>query len=397
MKMTDRPGDRFDWTLAFILLLLCIVSLFTIGSAQTSGQYQTNFVPLQIKWYILGTFIIAMTMVLDPEQYKKISWWVYGLGILVLFFLAIAPGGEHQIAEKRYGAKRWLHLPIIGTIQPSEFIKTFFILGMAKTIAHHHEKYLHLKKTLQTDFILLGKISLMLIAPLAFIMKQPDLGTSLVFIAVTVAMIIVAGISWKILLPLFASGATLGAGLLWMAVYAQNFMERVLGFDPYQFKRVYSWLDPYSYPSDEGYNLIAAMTGIGSGGLTGKGFQNREVYIPENHTDFIFSVIGEEYGFIGASLVITLYFVLIYHLTRIALELKDPFSVYVCTGIIAMIAFHVFENVGMNIQLLPITGIPLPFISYGGSSLFSNMLAIGLVFSMKYHHRTYLFDSTDTD
>ena len=117
----------------------------------------------------------------------------------------------------------------------------------------------------------------------------------------------------------------------------------------------------------------------------------------ENHTDFIFSVIGEEYGFIGSCIVISLFFVLIYHLTKIALELKDPFSMYVCTGIIAMITFHVFENIGMTIQVLPITGIPLPFISYGGSSLMSNMLAIGLIFSMKFHHRTYMFGADDDE
>lgn len=397
MRITNRPADRFDWTLAFILLLFCIVSLFAIASAQTSGQYGINFVPLQIRWYILGSFIIGMTMILEPEQYKQLAWPLYGFGVLLLFFLMIAPGGEDQIAEIRLGAKRWLHLPVIGTIQPSEFIKTFFILGMARMVSKHHEQYLEKEKTMKADFFLLGKIMLMLIVPLAFIMKQPDLGTSLVFIAITVAVIIVAGISWRILVPLFATGAATGAGLLWMAVYAQDFMENTLGFDRYQFKRVYSWLDPYSYPSDEGFNLIQAITAIGSGELSGKGFQGREVYIPENHTDFIFSVIGEEYGFIGASLVIILYFILIYHLTKVALELKEPFSVYVCTGIIAMLAFHVFENVGMNIQLLPITGIPLPFISYGGSSLFSNMLAIGLVFSMKFHHRTYMFDSDDDE
>ena len=125
--------------------------------------------------------------------------------------------------------------------------------------------------------------------------------------------------------------------------------------------------------------------------FSAKGFKGREVYVAESHTDFIFSTIGEDWGFIGASIVICFYFILIYHLTKITLELKDPFSTYVCAGIIAMITFHVFENIGMTIQLLPITGIPLPFISYGGSSLMGNMLAIGLVFSMKFHHRTYMF------
>lgn len=394
MRYNNKLSNHFDWTLAFILCLLAMVGLFAIASAQTAEQYgPINFVLLQIRWYIIGVAIVAFTMYLEPEQYKKIAWVLYGLGIFLLFFLMIAPGGKDQIAEIKMGAKRWLTLPIIGTIQPSEFIKTFFILGMARLVSNHQERNLH--RTLQTDFLLLGKIALTLIVPLFFILRQPDLGTSLVFIAITVAIILVSGISWKIIVPLFAGGAVLGASLLWMALYAQEFMENVLGFDRYQFKRVYSWLDPYSYPSDEGYNLIQAMTAIGSGELTGRGFQGREVYIPENHTDFIFSVIGEEYGFVGACIVISLYFILIYHLTKIALELKDSFSVYVCTGVIAMIAFHVFENIGMNIQLLPITGIPLPFISYGGSSLFSNLLAVGLIFSIRFHHRSYLFESNE--
>lgn len=394
MKLSNRPADRFDWTLAFILLLFCIISLFAIGSAQTSGQYNVNHAALQVRWYIIGAFIVGIVMYFEPEQYKKISWYLYGLGIFLLLFLYLAPGGEGQIAEMRYNAKRWLHLPVIGTIQPSEFIKTFFILGMARLVSKHHEKFE--EKTLKTDFLLLGKIMLVLLGPIFFISSQPDLGTSLVFIAITMAVVVVAGITWKILVPLFVGGAITGGTLLLLALYAQDFMESI-GFKTYHFKRIYSWLDPESYPSDEGYNLLTAMTAIGSGGMSGKGFQGREVYIPENHTDFIFAVIGEEYGFIGASIVISLFFVLIYHLTKIALELKDPFSMYVCTGVIAMITFHVFENIGMSIQLLPITGITLPFISYGGSSLMSNMLAIGLIFSMKFHHRTYMFSSEDED
>ena len=130
MKLPNRPADRFDWTLAFILLLFCIISLFAISSAQTSGQYNINFVPSQIQWYVVGAIIIAMTMYFEPEQYKKVSWYLYGFGIFLLVFLFFAPGGKDQIAEIRLGAKRWLHLPGIGRIQPSEFIKTFFILGI---------------------------------------------------------------------------------------------------------------------------------------------------------------------------------------------------------------------------------------------------------------------------
>lgn len=390
MENNKGFADRFDWTLAFIILLLFIVSLFAISSAQTSGQYLINFLPKQTFWYLVGAVIITLAMFFEPEQYKKMSWILYSGGIFLLLLLIFMPEGAGQIGQLRNNAKSWYHLPGLGSIQPSEFMKTFFILAMARMISKHHEN--HPLKTMKTDLLLLGKIFLTMLVPLLFILEQPDLGTSLVFIAITAALIVVGGITWKLILPIFAGTALAGGTLLWMAIFQQEFLLK-LGFDPYQNARVYSWLDPYSYATGEGYNLINAMTAIGSGEITGKGYQGRQVYVPENHTDFIFTVIGEEYGFIGASIVISLFFLLIYHLTKITLQLKDPFSTYVCAGIIAMITFHVFQNIGMTIQLLPITGIPLPFISYGGSSLMGNMLALGLVFSMKFHHRTYMFGS----
>ncbi len=243
LKLLTTWTDRFDWTLAFYLLLFFIASLTAIGSAQNSGQYNTNFVPLQIKWYVLGAFIIIVMIQLEPQQYKKLAWPLYGFGIALLLFLMVAPGGEDQIAEMRLGAKRWLHLPVIGTIQPSEFIKTFFILGLARMVSVHYER--HPSRSLKLDMLLLGKVAVMVLVPLSFIMKQPDLGTSLVFIAITIAVVIVSGISWKLLAPLLAIGATFGAGLLWMAIYAQDFLQS-LGFDPYQFKPLYYWLDPHN-------------------------------------------------------------------------------------------------------------------------------------------------------
>ena len=393
--MENKKGfaDRFDWTLAFIILLFLIISLFAISSAQTTGQYGINFIPKQLVWYIIGSIIIGIVMFFEPEQYKKLSWYIYGIGVFLLFILFVLPDSL-ALVKPMNGAKSWFHLPI-GDIQPAEFMKTFYILGLARLITMHHEQ--NLIKTVKTDLILLGKMGVTLIIPLAFIMQQPDLGTSLVFLAITVALIIVAGITWKIILPIFLGGLGMGGLLLWMAVYMQDFLSDNFGFNPYQFARIYSWLDPYSYASDEGMHLITSLNAIGSGEIFGKGYGERIVYVPENHTDFIFAVIGEEYGFVGASIVVSLYFLLIFHLTKITLQLKDAYSTYVCAGIIAMITFHVFENIGMTIQLLPITGIPLPFISYGGSSLMGNMLAIGLVFSMKFHHRTYMFSKNEDD
>ena len=386
-------NKRFDWPLAIILFLFLCVSSLAIASAQTSGQYGTNFVPLQIRGYVIFAIIVAFVMYFDPDQYKRLAWPLYGLGILMLIALVVIPTSTGLTVE-RNGAKSWFQTPI-GNIQPAEFMKTFFILAAAYLISKHHERYPN--KTVKTDFILLVKIGVTLIVPLGFIMLQPDLGSSLVFIAITAALIIVAGVTWKIILPVFGGTAIIGASLLWMALYMQDFLEKTFGFQPYQFARIYSWLDPYSYATSDGYHLITSLNAIGSGEIFGKGFMDREVYVAENHTDFIFAVIGEEWGFVGASAVICLYFLLIYHLTKMTLLLKDPFCTYVCAGIIAMITFHVFENIGMTIQLLPITGIPLPFISYGGSSLMGNALAIGLVFSMRFHHRTFMFSSNEAD
>lgn len=400
MKLPNKPKERFDWTLAFILLIFFLISIFAIGSAQTTGQYKYssgelfNFVPSQIQWYVVSCIIIAITMYLEPEQYKKAAWIIYGGGVLLLLALYLLPDSL-PLVERRNGAKSWFILPGVGSIQPAEFMKTFFIIGMARMITSHHEKFI--KKTLKTDFYLFGKIIAVLLLPLFFVLKQPDLGTALVFIAITAALIIVSGITWRIIVPIFAGTATIGVTLLLLALYAQQFLEDTFGFKSYQAARIYSWIDPYSYSSNEGMHLITSLNAIGSGEIFGKGYKGREVYVAESHTDFIFTSIGEDWGFIGASLVICMYFFLIYHLTKITLELKDPFSTYICAGIIAMITFHVFENIGMTIQLLPITGIPLPFISYGGSSLMGNMLAIGLVFSMKFHHRTYMFSSDDDD
>lgn len=388
MHTNKSFSDRIDWPLAFILFLFFAVSLIAISSAQTSGQYLTNFVPRQALFYFISICMIGVLMYFDPEQYKKMAYYLYGLGIFLLIVLMVSPDGPGQIAEPVNGAKAWFHTPFVN-IQPAEFMKTFYILALAKMISSHHEK--NLLKTMKTDLILLGKILFCLMIPLGFILLQPDLGTALVFIAITLALTVVSGITWKIIAPSFGGVAIIGALLLWMTLYMQDFLSSAFGLKPYMFERIYTWLDPYSYAESGGYNLIAAMNAIGSGEVFGKGYQGRQVYVPENHTDFIFTVISEDFGFVGASAVIILFFMLIYHLTRITLQFKDTFSTYVCAGIIAMITFHVFQNIGMTIQLLPITGIPLPFISYGGSSLIGNMLAVGIVFSMKFHHRNYMF------
>jgi rod shape determining protein RodA len=162
----------------------------------------------------------------------------------------------------------------------------------------------------------------------------------------------------------------LNIGIIFYFVLVQpDILEKYLGVKQYQFGRIYSWLDPYNYQSSEGYQLTQSLMSIGSGETSGKGYGNRDIYMPESQTDFIFSVVGEEFGFVGSRVLISIFFLLIYHITKVGMETKNNFYTYLCVGVISMITFHVFQNIGMTIGLLPITGIPLPFISYGGSSL----------------------------
>lgn len=392
MKRQQKVTDKIDWTLVLILFLFLIISCISISSAQTSAQYKGNFVLQQGIWYVIGFIIIGMALVLDPSQYRKLSFYFYGFGVLLLAGLLVAPHciDTGCLVPRRNGATSWYVLPGLGQIQPSEFMKTFLILAVSNIIASHNEKVT--VKTTKTDLILLVKVGLITALPLGLIMLQPDLGTGLVFIAIVAGLVLISGITWKIIVPLYSSIIGIGGTILYFVIWAPDILVKYLPIKAYQFDRIYAWLYPENYP-EESWHLLLSISAIGSGEISGKGFFNKEVYLPERHTDFIFSVIGEEYGFIGASIVICLYFFLIYHLTKTAIFTKSPFNSYVCAGIICMITFHVFQNIGMTIQVLPITGIPLPFISYGGSSLMGNMLALGLIFSIRFYHKEYMFSS----
>lgn len=381
-----KVSSKLDWKLILILIFFFIISLIAITSAQTFSQYNENFALKQVFWYGIGCLIIAAVITLDSEQQLKLAWSAYGVGILLLIFLYFAPA---NIAPEINGAKSWFVIKGVGSLQPSELVKVFLIMALSKTLVSHNEKYLN--RTIRTDFLLLIKMGSTTAVPLGFILLQPDLGTALVFIAILAGMILISEMSWKITVPLFATGVVFSATIIYLIIWLPSFVEQFFKIKTYQFLRIYAWLHPENYPTDAGLHLLKSLDAIGSGSLIGKGYGHGQVYIPENHTDFIFSIIGEEYGFIGASIVVSLFFLLVYHLTKTALQTMIPYQTYICVGIISMITFHVFQNIGMTIQVLPITGIPLPFISYGGSSLMGNMLAMGLIFSIHYHKKGYMF------
>ena len=216
------------------------------------------------------------------------------------------------------------------------------------------------------------------------------------FIAIVAGVALVSGITWRIIVPAAVALAGVGGGAL--ALVATSTGRTILshlGFASYQFSRIDTWLNPASNTSDQGYQLWQSMKAIGSGGVFGTGFDVSRVYVPVRESDMIFSVIGENFGFIGSLILILLYFMLIYQMIRVTFDTKNVFYAYISTGVIMMILFHTFENIGMSIGLLPLTGIPLPFVSQGGSALIGNMIGIGLIMSMRYHNKSYMFSRNE--
>ncbi|TDM13746.1 rod shape-determining protein RodA [Macrococcus bovicus] len=372
--------EKIDWWLLVLLIAFATVSITVITSAMAGQQYATNFAERQFLYYILGFIIALSLMFLSPKKLRQFVWPIYLVGNLALAGLFILP--DSSFTPIINGAKSWYRLGPI-SLQPSEFMKVVLMLVLANVIYRHNR--FTFNKTIQTDFNLILKVAAVALVPMILILLQNDLGTTLVLLAIILGMIIVSGISWQILVPFLLTIGAAGATLILSILYKPVLIEKGLGIQTYQLGRINSWLNPEAYSEGDGFHLIESMKAIGSGGLFGKGFKHGEVYIPENHTDFIYSVIGEEFGFIGSVLVLILFLALFIHLIRLAQYADHPFSSLFLTGLISMLMFHVFQNVGMTIQLVPITGIPLPLISYGGSALWTVMSGIGIALSIFYH------------
>ncbi|WP_080147345.1 FtsW/RodA/SpoVE family cell cycle protein [Marinilactibacillus piezotolerans] len=388
----NKENQKIDYGIILTVMLLALISISMIYST-TALMGGAGLAPtiMQAVWYGLGAIAVCVIMQFDSEQLWKMTTYLYIGGILLLILTSLFYDRNLETAT---GARSWIRLGPIGTIQPSEFVKIPYILMLARLVTRHNSHYQN--RDYASDFKLIGKLALFSAIPTALVLLQNDLGTTLVYLAVFIGVVLLSGIKWQILLPAFLAVAGLGTTLILLVVYNRDFLLQ-LGFSNYQFARIDTWLNPYQGTSDTSYQVTQVFKAIGSGGIFGKGLGTTEVHIPVRESDMIFSTIGENFGFIGGAFLIFIYFVLIYHMVKIVYDTKNEFYAYIATGVIMMIAFHVLENIGMSIGLLPMTGIPLPFISQGGSSLLGNMMGIGLIMSMRYHHKSYFFSGDGED
>jgi rod shape determining protein RodA len=392
-KKAHVGGDdsRIDWGIIFVVMMLALIGLASIYVAAAHDPNILNPISMiksQLVWYVLGAITIVILMQFDAEQLWKIAPYVFAAGIFLLVAVLIFYSKAYAA---KTGAKSWFAIGGF-TFQPSEVMKPAFILLMARVVTDYNSK--HPDRDLKSDALLLVRMVAWLVPVVILLLAQHDFGTTLVFIAIFGGIVLVSGITWRILAPIIGGVAVIGGTALMFVTTAwgRSILTHI-GFEQYQFDRVDTWMNPASDTSNAGYQLWQSMKSIGSGQLFGTGFNTSHVHVPVQESDMIFSVIGSNFGFVGGLLLILLYFLLIWEMIQVTKDTRNEFYAYISVGVVMMILFHVFENIGMSIGLLPLTGIPLPFISQGGSALLGNMIGVGLVMSMRYHYKSYMFAS----
>lgn len=360
--------DGADTKLLAAVLMASIYGIIMINSASNSLSNPARYVIVQSAALLIGIFAALVIAFLDYSVFYSLRHLAMGVGAALLVIVLVVGFGREDT-----GTQGWITLGAVN-LQPAEIAKVCFIVSLSAHISKIHEDI--------NSFSNVLKLILHLAVPVALILLQPDAGTAMVFIFIFAVMMFFAGISYKYILTAFGIGA-LGALGAW-----------TFYLTPIQKARFFSFLNPESDPLDTGYHIIQSKIAVGSGQLFGTGYmrgtQTQMGYLPEKQTDFIFSVICEELGFMGAVLAIMLLFFIIYRVFMDARKARDSFGEMLCAGSGAMLLFHTVENIGMCINVLPITGIPLPFFSYGGSNMVTSFIAIGIVLSVTMHRKTSL-------
>jgi len=362
---------RLDPLLTLAVLGLCACSVLTIRSATSddiAGQ-PSYYVTRQALYVGVGLALMYGVSRIDYSRLRELKYPIYGLMIASIALV-------FAVSTATRGSKRWIELPFF-RFQPSELGKILLVLAISAFITDRMRRF---------DRDTTARVVLLALFPAMLVMAQPDLGTSLVYIVGILALLFVAGAPWKH----FAALAALGAVAVTLTLVALP----AAGVDllkPYQTARLTAFLDPSGNPGDEGYQQQQSKIAIGSGEKTGRGVENSTQtslnFLPEHHTDFIFAVVGETYGFAGAALVLSLYALLVWRGLHILTVAKNLYGALIAGGITVMLLFQIFVNVGMTVGIMPITGVPAPLLSFGGSSMLVTFLAIGLLQSISAQAR----------
>jgi len=360
MAFDRRLFFNFDWTLLILVLVISFIGLLNIYSAGYSVdnfKQETLYVK-QAQWIAIGLLFMGITVCIDYRNISRFAYVIYTVSVLLLVVVSL-----HGFAT--HGSQRWI---VIGGVffQPSELMKISMILALAKYFDNHALGKSYNLRELVIPFLIV-------LIPFLFILKQPDLGTALILLILFASITFFVGIQWKSMIVAMVSTIIL-TPMAWF------FLK------DYQKERLLTFFNPERDPLGSGYHIIQSIIAVGSGGLLGKGFmkgtQTQLKFLPVQQTDFVFSVFAEEWGFLGALVLLVLFLSLIFWCLKTALHARDSLGMLISFGVTMLLFWEVFINTGMVLGLLPVVGIPMPFFSYGGSSMVMLMTAIGLVMNV---------------
>src|SRR3989338_2420434 len=366
MRDNFRLKGEFDYGLVFIAALILLMGLFVVYSAsyQKLVSSGADLSMRQLNSAVIGLVIAVAIFRIGYQRIIDFSYYIFGLNVLLLLLVLV-------MGDVRYGAKRWIEFGSFA-FQPSEFAKVTFVFALAKYLGDIKEG-IERPKALIIPFAMAA-------VPMLLIFKEPDLGTASIFIPALFTMLLIAGARPKYLLFIIGSGLAC-VPFLWFIL------------KDYQRARLFVFLNPNLDPLGAGYTIIQSKIAIGSGGIFGKGWlsgtQNQLNFLPERHTDFIFSVVGEEWGFIGGALLIFLYYRLVAKGTRIAETTSDTYGKTLAYGIVTIFAVHIIVNIGMVCGVMQVVGLPLPFVSYGGSFLIMCLACVGILENIKNKRKVF--------
>lgn len=360
MMKLQRNFDSTLLLLAVTLTCLGVVMVFSSSCIMAGEKYGDPFYFLkkQGQFALAGTLLMILTMYIDYEFWRKFAIPLLILGICLLGLLFV-PG----LGVKAGGAARWLRLPGV-TVQPAEFVKLGLVLYLASSMTRKKEKISSFTFGFLPYILVLGAI-------LGLLLMQPDLGSAMIIAGVSIVMMLLAGVRWRYAIPTILAALP----VIYFLIMSVDYRRR----------RILAFLNPWEDPYDTGFQIIQSLIAFGNGGVLGKGLgvgEQKLFYLPEAHTDFIFSVIGEELGFLGVIVVAGLFLLLLLRGLRVAAHAEDPFARYLAFGLSLLLGLEAFVNMGVCMGLLPTKGLALPFLSYGGTSLVASLVAIGILLNI---------------
>lgn len=371
--------DKINLKIVVPILFLSIISIISIYSASTyTSASLGNLALKQALWYLVGIVVVFIVYKLKNEYIYDNSWILYILGNIILFGLLIF---GHPINN----SKCWIVIPGIGSIQPSEFMKIILMLVLATMIHNFRSDYDN--PSIKDELVFLIKSFTVVLIPSILTFLEPDTGCVLMYLIIYISMIFASGIRFRWFFSAFIAGVLLIGGVLSLYLFKENIFIGIFGSSIYyRLERIFDW------KSGSGLQLENALAAIGSAGLFGHGFNKTPIYFPESSTDFIFAVFASNFGLIGVIVLLAIIIYLDVNIILLARRKTTDTNQYIISGIIGMLLFQQIQNIGMTVGLLPITGITLPFVSYGGSSLLSYMFIVGILLNVSNEkERTYRY------